>query len=103
MQNYQYRQLLLDTANNYDAMSQELFKLAKRLETTPRYNPENELYSLVRTSELNTLAVRSLAARVMGPNTPTIEDNDCTGNQRGGRTQMAENNGSGHSPQQKRT
>ena len=28
MENYKFRQLLLDTASNYDGMSQELFKLA---------------------------------------------------------------------------
>ena len=73
MQNFQYRQLLQETASNYEAMSQELFTLAQRLEKTPLYNPEHELYSLVRSSELATLSVRSLAARVMGPNTPTVE------------------------------
>ena len=73
MENYKFRQLLLDTASNYDGMSQELFKLAQRMENTPRYNPEHELYSLVRSSEMNPLAVRSLAARAMGPSTPAIE------------------------------
>lgn len=73
MDKTKFHQLLLETASNYDGMSQELFKIAHRLEQMPRYNPEHELYSLVRTSELNTLAVRSLAARVMGPKTPTSE------------------------------
>ena len=66
MENYKFKQLLQETATNYDGMSQELFKLSRRLEESPRYNPEHELYSLVRSSELNTLAVRSLAARAMG-------------------------------------
>ena len=73
MENYKFRQLLLDTASNYDGMSQELFTLAQRMENTPRYNPEHELSSLVRSSEMNTLTVRSLAARAMGPSTPAIE------------------------------
>ncbi|MBU5456705.1 DUF6100 family protein [Oscillibacter sp. MSJ-31] len=73
MENYKFKQLLQETATNYDGMSQELFKLSRRLEESPRYNPEHELYSLVRSSELNTLAVRSLAARAMGPCTPTSE------------------------------
>jgi len=60
-----YLEQLREVASNYDAISQELFRLSHKLEDMPMYNPENEIYSLVRSAELNTVNLRALAARVM--------------------------------------
>lgn len=63
-----YHELLREVASNYDAISQELFRLSHKLEDMPMYNPENEMYSLVRSAELNTVNLRTLTSRVMGHN-----------------------------------
>ena len=63
-----YHEQLREVASNYDAISQELFRLSHKLEDMPMYNPENEIYSLVRCAELNTVNLRSLAARAMSHN-----------------------------------
>ena len=70
-----YKTMLRKVASDYDAASQELFAIARRIEGSDRYNPENELYSLVRVAEANTVQLRTLAARVMGqPNMALNED-----------------------------
>ena len=70
-----YRTMLRKVATDYDAASQELFAIARRIEGSERYNPETELYSLVRVAETNTVQLRTLAARVMGqPNMPLNEE-----------------------------
>lgn len=58
-------ELMREAASDFDAISQELFALAHKLEEAPRYNPANELYALVRNVEINTLRVRSIASRFM--------------------------------------
>ncbi len=58
-----YMEVLLEVASEYERMSGELFRLAHRLEDMPRYNPHNEMYSLVRNAEQTTVNLRSLAAR----------------------------------------
>ena len=35
-------ELMREAASNFDAISQELFALAHKLEEAPRYNPANE-------------------------------------------------------------
>ena len=39
-----YKTMLRKVASDYDAASQELFAIARRIEGSDRYNPENELY-----------------------------------------------------------
>ncbi len=56
---------LRNVATDYDAASQELFAIASRIEGSERYNPENEMYALVRTAETNAVRLRSLASRAM--------------------------------------
>lgn len=58
-----YMELLLEVASEYERMSSELFRLAHRLEDMPRYNPRNEMYSLVRNAEQTTVNLRGLTAR----------------------------------------
>ena len=58
-----YMELLLEVATEHERMSRELFRLAHRLEDMPRYNPRNEMYSLVRNAEQTTVNLRGLAAR----------------------------------------
>ena len=58
-------ELMREAASDFDAISQELFALAHKLEEAPRYNPANELYALVRNVEINALRVRSIASRFM--------------------------------------
>lgn len=62
-----YRDQLREVASNHDAISQELFYLTNKLENMPMYNPENQLYSIVRSAEWNAVNLRALAARAMGP------------------------------------
>ena len=63
MINETYMEAMMTLASDYDQMSQELFRLAHKLEDTPGYNPKNEMYSLVRTAEQATVGLRGLAAR----------------------------------------
>jgi len=60
-----YKTTLRKVASDYDAISQELFNIAKSIEESERYNPENKLYSLVRTSEVNAIKLRTLASRAI--------------------------------------
>ena len=64
---------LREVASDFDAVSQEMFNLSHRMEA-PRFNPENELYSLVRSAESGTLKLRSVAARFMGSRVSTPEE-----------------------------
>ena len=62
-------------ASNYEAISTELFAVAHTLEETPRHNPQNKLYSLIRTAETNTVTLRNLGARTQWGNAvPFYED-----------------------------
>lgn len=60
-----YKEMLRKVATEYDAISQELFSMARSIEDSERYNPENKLYSLVRTSEVNAVKLRTLASRAI--------------------------------------
>ena len=60
MINETYMEAMMTLASDYDQMSQELFRLAHKLEDTPGYNPKNEMYSLVRTAEQATVGLRGL-------------------------------------------
>ena len=60
-----YKTTLRKVASDYDAISQELFNIARSIEQSGRYNPENKLYSLVRTSEVNAIKLRTLASRAI--------------------------------------
>lgn len=73
--NKQFTEAIKQVASDYDAISTELFALAHSLEDNPRYNPNNKLYSLVRSAEINTVQLRSLASRTQWGNTaPFYED-----------------------------
>lgn len=62
-------------ASDYEAISTELFAVAHTIEETPRHNPHNKLYSLIRTAETNTVTLRNLGARTQWSNTvPFYED-----------------------------
>ena len=60
-----YKNMLKKVASDYDAASQELFNIAHSIEGSDRYNPEGQLYSLVRISEVNAIKLRTLAARAI--------------------------------------
>lgn len=61
--NEKYTEALRALASEYDMLSVELFRLAHKLEEVPQFNPHNELYSLVRKVEQDTVELRNLAAR----------------------------------------
>lgn len=59
----------------YEAISSELFAIAHTIEDTPRHNPHNKIYSLIRTAETNTVTLRNLGARTQWSNiAPFYED-----------------------------
>lgn len=60
-----YKETLMQTASNYDAISQELFNIAHHMEESQMYNPETAFYSVVRNAEVSTVTLRSLAIRAM--------------------------------------
>ena len=70
-----YKETLMETASNYDAISQELFNIAHHMEESKMYNPETAFYSVVRNAEVSTVALRSLAIRAMerGDTRPVYE------------------------------
>ena len=60
-------QQLMELASSYEAISQEMFALAARMEKYPRYNPESELYGFTKFIEKNAVKQRSLTARFLAP------------------------------------
>ena len=62
----EHRGQLCELASNYELVSQELFRLSHVLETYPEYHPDSELWSLVRSIEVNTVNFRSLCAHMLG-------------------------------------
>ncbi len=58
---------LREIAGDYDSVSQGLFELAGVMERVPGHDPAERLYSLVRSAEQDTLRLRNIAARTMGP------------------------------------
>lgn len=65
MDNKIYKQHIMELASDVEGISQELFSLAHRLETIPRYNPEEELHSLTKNLEKCTVQHRNVTARFM--------------------------------------
>ena len=63
MASEKYMESLMEVASDYELMSNEMFRLAHKLEDMPRYNPHHEMYSLVRNAEQATVRLRGLAAR----------------------------------------
>lgn len=51
MASEKYMESLMEVASDYELMSNEMFRLAHKLEDMPRYNPHHEMYSLVRNAE----------------------------------------------------
>ena len=69
MINKKYIETLMEVASDFDAISTELFSLSHSLQDNPKHNPNNKLYSLVRSAEANTVQLRNLTARTMWGNT----------------------------------
>ena len=70
-----YVDMLKLVASDYEAISSELFAIAHTIEDTPRHNPHNKIYSLIRTAETNTVTLRNLGARTQWSNiAPFYED-----------------------------
>jgi hypothetical protein len=57
---------VMQLASTYEGMSQELFKLGHQMEEVKLYNPSARLYSLVRCSEVSSVELRNLTARILG-------------------------------------
>lgn len=57
------------TASDYDGVSQRLFQIANQMDEIERFNPQNTLFSLVRTSEMATVLLRNLTARTIEEDT----------------------------------
>ena len=73
--NKQFYDAIKQVASDYDAVSAELFALAHTLEENPRSDPSNKLYSLIRSAEINTVALRNLGARTQWGNTAPFYEN----------------------------
>jgi hypothetical protein len=61
--NETYLDLMRQTSTDFSFVGNKLSLIAKRIETSERYNPVSELYRLIRTAEANTVQLRDLAAR----------------------------------------
>lgn len=60
---------LRQTASDYDGVSEKLFQIANQMDEIERFNPQNTLFSLVRTSEMATVLLRNLTARTIEEDT----------------------------------
>ena len=54
------------TADNFEDLSRKMRSINRTMQEYPSYNAGHEMYSLVRSAEINTLQLRSLASRSMG-------------------------------------
>ena len=59
-------QMLCDLASNYELISQELFRLSRVLSIYPYYHADSDLWSIVRSIEINTVNFRSLCSHLLG-------------------------------------
>lgn len=73
--NKQFCDQIKQVASDYEAISTELFALAHAIEDNPKSNPHNKLYSLIRSAEINTVALRNLGARTQWSNTVPFYEN----------------------------
>ena len=65
MEHSKYIQAIRKVASDFDGVSHELFQVADTMERVDQYNPQSKLFSLVRTAEVSTVALRNLTARTV--------------------------------------
>lgn len=65
MENPKYILAMRQAAADYDGVSRELVQIADQLERIDQFNPQQKLFSLVRTAEVATVALRNLTARTV--------------------------------------
>ena len=65
MENPKYILLMRQVASDFDGISHELFQIANDLERIDQFNPQQKLYSLVRSAEVSTVSLRNLTARTV--------------------------------------
>lgn len=65
MENPKYILAMRQAAADYDGVSHELVQIADQLERIDQFNPQQKLFSLVRTAEVATVTLRNLAARTV--------------------------------------
>ena len=65
MEHSKYIQAIRKVASDLDGVSHELFQAADTMERVDQYNPQSKLFSLVRTAEVSTVALRNLTARTV--------------------------------------
>lgn len=65
MEHSKYIQAMRKVASDLDGVSHELFQAADTMERVDQYNPQSKLFSLVRTAEVSTVALRNLTARTV--------------------------------------
>ena len=58
MDNPKYIQVMRQVASDFDGISHELFQVASDLERMDQYNPQQKLFSLVRSAEVSSVIVR---------------------------------------------
>ena len=72
MEHKQYKQHLMKLSSDFEGISQELNSLALRMEKLPRYDPQQELYSLTKAVEQCTVQHRNVTSRFMTEAEPPI-------------------------------
>ena len=65
MDNPKYIQVMRQVASDFDGISHELFQVASDLERMDQYNPQQKLFSLVRSAEVSSVTLRNLTARTV--------------------------------------
>ena len=60
MDNPKYIQVMRQVASDFDGISHELFQVASDLERMDQYNPQQKLFSLVRSAEVSSVTLRNL-------------------------------------------
>ena len=69
MDNPKYSQVMRQVASDFDGISHELFQVASDLERMDQYNPQQKLFSLVRSAEVSSVTLRNLTARTVRDDT----------------------------------
>ena len=69
MDNPKYIQVMRQVASDFDCISHELFQVASDLERMYQYNPQQKLFSLVRSAEVSSVTLRNLTARTVRDDT----------------------------------
>lgn len=69
MDNPKYIQVMRQVASDFDGISNELFQVASDLERMDQYNPQQKLFSLVRSAEVSSVTLRNLTARTVRDDT----------------------------------